>query len=185
MRESKNRCADRITAGNGMKFCLSWIPVMKMPHYTKSTLRIALFGLLCSTTAHAEWFVDEDTGCKVWGEHPQPIVKVHWSGDCVDGKASGEGLMEVFIDGFPFSRYEGEYKEGKAEGHGVLVTPDDARYEGEFSDNNMHGHGVIISPDGKRLEGTFVNGVPDGVFSLTAPEGKKVEIEFKQGIRIR
>ena len=64
---------------------------------------------------HAEWFLDPDTGCAVWGEHPQPIVKIHWSGECVDGKASGKGFMEVFIDGLPFSTYEGEYREGKAE----------------------------------------------------------------------
>ena len=133
----------------------------------------------------AEWFLDPDTGCAVWGEHPQPIVKIHWSGECVDGKASGMGLMEVFIDDLPFSTYEGEYREGKAEGYGVLKTPGEGRYEGEFKNNNLDGHGVIISSDGKRMEGNYVNGLPHGTMVITSPDGTKMDMEFEHGKRVK
>ena len=134
---------------------------------------------------HAEWFQDPDTGCAVWGEQPQPIVKVHWSGECIDGKASGKGLMEVFIDGLPFSTYEGEYREGKAEGYGGLKTPGAGRYEGDFKNNNLDGHGVIISSDGKRMEGNYVNGLPHGTMVITSPDGTKMEMEFDHGKRVK
>jgi hypothetical protein len=156
---------------------------MERNYLIKRVLLLALIGLPVSV--QAEWFQDPDTGCTVWGDHSQPIVKIHWSGDCVDGKASGKGLMEVFIDGIPFSSYEGEYRDGKADGYGVLNTPGEARYEGEFKNNNMHGHGVIISVDGKRLEGNYLNGLPHGTMVVTSPDGTRVEIEFDHGNRVK
>ena len=156
---------------------------MKKNLFTRQVILLVL--VVLPVLIRAEWFQDPDTGCAVWGEHPQPIVIIHWSGECVDGKASGKGLMEVFIDGLPFSTYEGEYRDGKAEGYGVLNTPGEARYEGEFKNNNMDGHGTIISPDGKRLEGDYVNGMPDGTMVITSPDGSKVEIEFDHGKRVQ
>ncbi len=147
---------------------------------------LLLLGLCLPVAAGAgEWFRDPDTGCAVWGEHPQPLVTVHWSGDCVDGKASGKGLMEVIIDGIPFSQYEGEYRAGKAEGYGILISPDQSRYEGEFRDNIMHGRGVLISSDGQRLEGTFHKGLPHGKMILTRPDSTSRELEFEYGRRTR
>lgn len=146
---------------------------------------LALYCLCLPCPLLAEWFNDPETGCAVWGEHSQPIVTVSWSGECVDGKASGKGVMEVFIDNIPFSRYEGDYKEGKVDGYGVLTTPGESRYEGEFKGNNMHGHGVVISTDGKRLEGNYLNGVPHGAFTLTTPEGASTGMEFDHGRRIK
>lgn len=131
-----------------------------------------------------EWFKDPETNCAVWSDYPQPIVTVYWSGDCVDGKADGKGILKVLIDKIPFSSYEGEYKKGKAHGYGILITPDDSRYEGEFKNNRMHGHGVIKSIDGKRLEGNFINGNPHGILKITQPDGTIVELEFDNGKRI-
>lgn len=143
---------------------------------------------LCSLTLNCfagQWFKDEESGCSVWGEHEQPIVSVSWSGDCVDGKAQGQGIMEVFIDNIPFSHYEGEYQAGKAHGYGVLVSPDQSRYEGYFENNLMHGQGVIISSDGKRLEGEYYHGFPNGKLIATTPSGETVEMEFKNGRRVK
>jgi hypothetical protein len=39
-------------------------------------------------------------------------------------------------------RYEGEVKDGKIGGHGVLTLGDGTRYEGEFKDGKKGGHGV-------------------------------------------
>lgn len=144
------------------------------------------FGLCTPLPVQADqWFKDPRTGCAVWDENPQPIVTIYWSGDCVDGKASGTGVLQVHIDGIPFSLYEGEYKAGKAHGYGVLTAPDDSRYEGQFRDNKMHGHGVVISVDNKRLEGNFLNGIPHGAFTQILPDGTSGEIEFDQGRRIK
>lgn len=142
-------------------------------------------GLFSSALFAGNWFADPETGCKVYGEHEQPVVTVYWDGDCVDGKANGEGLLRVLIDNIPFSTYEGELRQGIAQGYGVLISPDNSRYEGEFKDNRMHGQGAIISTDGKKLEGTYDNGLPHGVMTITAPGADPVEVEFSHGRRIR
>ena len=149
-------------------------------------ITLLLYLMAISLNCHAgQWFRDQESGCQVWSEHEQPIVSISWSGDCVDGKADGQGIMQVYIDNIPFSHYEGSYKAGKADGYGVLVSPDQSRYEGHFKENLMHGHGVIISSDGKRLEGEYVNGFPHGKLMATNPDGETVEMEFKNGRRVR
>ena len=142
-------------------------------------------GLLSNAQAESVWFADPDTGCRVYGEQDQPIVSVYWSGDCVDGKASGEGQLEILIDSKPFSNYQGEMQQGKAHGYGVLVSPDNSRYEGEFRNNRMHGQGVIISSDGKRLEGTYYEGLPHGTMTVVTPDGHDRQIEFRHGQRVK
>ncbi len=154
------------------------------PHCKHKTLLI----LLCLCTPPVlqadEWFKDPETGCAVWSDNPQPIVTIYWSGDCLEGKASGKGVLRVSIDSIPFSRYEGEYKDGKAHGYGVLTTPGDSRYEGEFNNNKMHGHGAIISADGKRIEGDFLDGNPHGILTITQPDGTSTELKFDHGKRV-
>lgn len=144
-------------------------------------------GLFSSAPIHAEgtWFTDPDTGCKVYGKQEQPIVSVHWSGDCVDGRASGQGVLRVLIDSVPFSTYEGELVDGKASGKGILTSPDGSRYEGEFLNNEMHGQGAIISSDGKRLEGTYKHGLPHGTMTVVTPDGNRRQMLFENGRRIR
>lgn len=150
-------------------------------------IRIVIFGLCClPVTAQAEsWFTDPETGCKVYGEHQQPIVTVYWDGDCVDGVANGAGQLRVHIDEIPFCTFDGTLINGKAQGHGVLISPDNSRYEGEFRDNKMHGHGAIISIDGKKLEGNYEQGMPHGLMIISAPGKEPVEVEFHQGRRVR
>jgi len=153
-------------------------------HTVQRTIFIALCFFLSNSLQAGEWFKDPETGCAVWSDHPQPIVTVYWSGDCVDGNANGKGILKVLIDQIPFSSYEGEYKEGKAHGYGVLITPDKSRYEGEFKNNRMHGHGIIKSNDGKQIEGNFINGNPHGILKITQPDGTTVELEFDNGKRM-
>jgi len=40
--------------------------------------------------------------------------------------------------------------------------PDGTRYEGSFKNGEYDGHGVLTWPDGKRYEGNFKNGLRDG-----------------------
>ena len=60
--------------------------------------------------------------------------------------------------------YDGEVKNNRPEGHGVLMSDDFCnkrkRYEGEFHEGLAHGQGVFEDTKaGIRLEGTFVKGV--------------------------
>ena len=44
------------------------------------------------------WLEDPVTGCSVWSDEPDGRI-VSWSGVCVDGKASGIGVLVVTSEG--------------------------------------------------------------------------------------
>ena len=73
----------------------------------------------------------------------------------VDGKEDGRGRY-VFPNG---NRYDGEYRDGKENGQGVLVW-EDAKYDGAWKDGRPHGIGVFTSVD-ERIEGQWKEGCLD------------------------
>src|ERR1017187_9422766 len=44
------------------------------------------------------WIADK-SGCKVANPFPQPGESITWSGQCKNGVADGEGLLEWYING--------------------------------------------------------------------------------------
>ena len=74
-------------------------------------------------------------------------------------------------------KYEGETKNGKPHGKGVLINSDGEKYEGEFKNGKENGKGTVTSKEGK-IEGEFKNGKLNGKGTSTL-EGIKYEGEFK------
>lgn len=103
------------------------------------------------------WIVDARTGCKVWDSAPDPDEKIAWSGRCENGMAEGPGTLQFFVGGEPAARYEGELRNGRADGHGVSLEPDGTRYEGNWRDNAASGFGVYTKGS-TRVEGQWSNG---------------------------
>jgi len=67
--------------------------------------------------------LENNPGCVVWNPYPVEEEKVTWSGACANGKAQGRGteVWRYVEDGeWKEVRYEGDYKNGKKDGHGVL-----------------------------------------------------------------
>jgi hypothetical protein len=71
--------------------------------------------------------------------------------------------IEIWPDN---ARYEGEYKNGKKNGRGILDFSDGSKYEGnkiiinnsgEFVDNNIEGSGIYIWPDKRVYKGQWKN----------------------------
>ncbi len=103
------------------------------------------------------WVADLKTGCKIWDDAPDPEERMTWSGECVDGMAEGNGILQFFIGDKPAARYEGDMRNGRADGHGINVEPDGGRYEGQWRNNAADGFGTYTR-DGKRYEGTWAKG---------------------------
>ncbi len=61
----------------------------------------------------------------------------------------------IYPDG---SKYEGEWKNDKRHGRGVLTRPDGMRYEGEWADGKPNGKGILTSPNGEIKGGMWVKG---------------------------
>jgi len=110
-----------------------------------------------TTGAPTGWVADIKTGCKIWDPTPDPDETMTWSGECADGMAEGNGILQFFIGDKPAARYEGDMRNGRADGHGINVEPDGGRYEGQWRNNAADGFGTYTR-DGKRYEGTWSNG---------------------------
>ena len=68
----------------------------------------------------SNWIMAENQPCQLYNPSPKPGETVTWSGDCVDGKASGEGRV-VWRGSYGESVYEGGYRDGKTHGHGIYT----------------------------------------------------------------
>ena len=78
--------------------------------------------------------------------------------------------------------YEGEFKDDKRNGYGVLVHPG-FKYEGEFKDDMMWGKGKQYFP-GYTMTGTWEKNIPVGEVILTFPDGREMEVSVKDGLPV-
>lgn len=89
----------------------------------------------------------------------------------------GRGI-QIWIDG---ARYEGYWKNDKANLHGKLTHADGDIYEGEWLEDKAHGIGVYIHTDGAKYEGSWKEDKQDGKGKETWPDGACYEGDYKQG----
>lgn len=129
------------------------------------------------------WIADARTGCQIWNADPQPDESITWSGACADGRATGPGVLQWFENGRPTVRYEGEYRDGRANGRAIYVWPDGARYEGDYLDDRWNGRGVFIWPQGERYDGDWQDGQQTGRGIYVWPDGGRYEGEWREGQR--
>ena len=116
-----------------------------------------------------DWSIVTNQPCQVWnygtGTKFEPFT---WSGDCVDGKASGRGRW-THRGG---DVYDGTMQAGKRHGHGTMTLPGGGGYEGEWRDGKPHGSETYIRTDGRRVyqgqwrEGCFGGGAAAGWRSI-------------------
>ena len=92
------------------------------------------------------WLTAQNKPCKVWNPYPEAGETLTWSGDCVDGKASGWG-RNVWRGSYGESVYEGECRNGKRHGRGALLRANGQTYEGEWRADKMHGQGTCTDPE--------------------------------------
>ena len=59
--------------------------------------------------------------------------------------------------------YEGEWKNGRYHGNGLLVFADGSSYNGEFLDGVAHGNGEETGADGTTRQGLWEMGRPSAV----------------------
>lgn len=117
---------------------------------------------------NGRWLDDAITGCQVWSAETVDGESVVWSGDCLDGKANGDGVA-VFSDGAGvLIRYRGPMTAGKVDGTGSLAMRNDETgdfdfYRGEFVDGVPDGRGRIEHSEGWTLDGAFDGAFDTGV----------------------
>lgn len=130
----------------------------------------ALLLILVATTAHAgEWATSLGAPCKVWNQQPAAGETVRWSGPCIGGMAGGKGVLQWLIYGQQGERYEGEMREGRLNGHGIIIRPEGVRLEGLWRDNQPGGPITISWPNGELYVGEYRDFKRNGFGTLTVP----------------
>ena len=89
----------------------------------------------------------------------------------------GRGI-QIWLDG---SKYEGYWKNDKANEKGKLTHADGDIYEGQWLDDKAQGYGVYSHLDGAQYEGYWDNDKQDGHGKETWPDGTSYEGEYKKG----
>ena len=71
------------------------------------------------------------------------------------------------------SRYVGDYKDNKFDGHGIYSYGDGTKYIGEFKNDLPNGKGMYIYSDGSKYEAEFKNGKGMGKKGIYIPTFKE------------
>ncbi len=124
------------------------------------------------------WSLAENQACEVWNYGNRNYEPFTWSGVCVDGKASGEGLL-LYRAGE--GTYEGGMQAGKMHGRGILDWANGFRYEGELRDGKQHGYGTLTQASGDRYEGGWRDGRPHGHGTYVRADGSIYEGAWRDG----
>ena len=101
-----------------------------------------------------------------------------YEGDWRNDKAHGHGVNTSAGGG----RYEGNWRNGEGHGHGVYTHTDGRRYDGEWRNDKPHGYGVVTFADGFRYEGNWRNGEPHGDGVLTFADGSTMSLGDSDGV---
>jgi len=122
---------------------------------------------------------------KVWDDdRPQPNETFTWSGGHDnDGFATGQGVLQWYVDGKPENRYEGNMSRGKINGKGICTFASGNRYEGDWVDGRRTGKGFFTWANGNRYEGDFVKDQRTGKGVLTYSNGDRYEGDWVDGRR--
>jgi hypothetical protein len=128
-----------------------------------------------------EWIADK-RGCKVSNPFPRPGETITWTGECRNGYAHGEGVLQWYLHGKEDDRYEGNLDMGWAEGKGTLYKSDGGKYDGEWQQSMQSGSGRYEAPDGSWYDGQWKNGKPNGSGQYRRPDGRMFMGIWRDGV---
>ena len=105
---------------------------------------------------------------------------IKYEGDFKNNKANGQGSM-TWSDG---SKYIGQFKDDKANGQGSMTFSGkpEAKYVGEFKDDKLHGKGTLTTSDGFKHVGEFKDDKANGKGIVTTSDGYKYVGDFKDDL---
>lgn len=103
-----------------------------------------------------------------------------YDGYIVNEERHGRGILKYPTDN-PKNRisYEGEWKNDKMCGLGILTYNDGIKFEGEFIDDDINGHGTVTYPDGSRYVGEVKDEKQHGKGICTWADGTIYEGEWE------
>lgn len=130
--------------------------------------------------------------CHVWVWEGRSAHE--WSGGCMDGLASGEGILSSgkgllkgilsAVLGNWDTSGEGSFIHGKQHGRWTERGPLTAVEEGPYVDGKRHGQWTERDPRGAVWEGPYVDGKRHGRWTTRFADGECVEVEWNRGEQV-
>ena len=101
--------------------------------------------------------------------------KKKYEGDFKNDKIDGKGIL-YYNNG---NKYEGNWKNDKKEGKGILYYNNGNKYEGNWKNDKKEGKGIFNFNNGDRYEGDFKDDKREGKGILNYNNGNKYEGNWK------
>ena len=131
-----------------------------------------------------QWRKAENNDCLIWSNQPAAREIITWAGECIDGRASGKGVLQMSWRKRGRTErinYVGSYLDGRAHGLGHIVYADGDRYAGQFENGHRHGRGIFYWRGGTQYQGQFKNGYRHGHGKLLLANGDRYSGNWRRG----
>ncbi|KAJ1441186.1 hypothetical protein B484DRAFT_442842 [Ochromonadaceae sp. CCMP2298] len=101
-----------------------------------------------------------------------------YDGQWREGKIHGQGIMEYSTGDV----YEGQYVDGRKHGQGFYRWTSGNSHEGQWMDDKQHGHGLYKSSGGDTHEGQWVEEKRQGRFVYSKAGGTRYERIYENNV---
>ena len=102
------------------------------------------------------------TSCISYAQSNLPPCNGNFKGLCFGSQEWTDG-----------DKYEGQYKDGKANGQGTYTFPDGEKYVGQFKDGSFNGQGTYTFADGNKYVGQYKDNKKNGQGTFTWGDGSQ------------
>ncbi|XP_010498650.1 PREDICTED: uncharacterized protein LOC104776311 [Camelina sativa] len=134
-----------------------------------------------------QWYIGDDTNKpekKVVKRFVKEGVQFYSNGDFYEGefhkgKCNGSGVYYYFVRG----RYEGDWVDGRYDGHGIESWARGSRYKGQYRQGLRHGYGVYKFYTGDCYAGEWFNGQSHGFGVQSCADGSSYVGESRFGVK--
>lgn len=148
-----------------------------------------MIGFASTGQADEIWIKVDNVECSVASDEALSKGEIlTWSGFCKEGRASGNGTLEVRFENRLVGSYEGGMEDGRLNGEGILrlQSADKSgfdRLEGVFVNGEPNGNARFDGANGDYFEGSFVDGERQGTGHYRLANGEEYFGDFENGIR--
>ena len=130
--------------------------------------------------------ISNQPGCYLWNPVPVDDETVHWSGECSQGFAQGDGQIDWYQHGALDAISETRFRDGRRNGPTVFRSADGTlEAEGPYVNGQRHGTWTHFYDDGSRGVGPFVNDQLHGIWTYYDQSGDRLGTQrFENGRRV-
>lgn len=139
-----------------------------------------------SKSKPVQWYIGDDSKPekKVIKRFVKEGVQFYSNGDFYEGefnkgKCNGSGVYYYFVRG----RYEGDWLDGRYDGHGIESWARGSRYKGQYRQGLRHGFGVYRFYTGDCYAGEWFNGQSHGFGVQSCSDGSSYLGESRFGVK--